>query len=158
MRGTDKFLIAIVVGALLVAGAAAASTLLRPSAAVYRPDDSAEGVAFNYIFALQQGNYARAYGYLSTSAPNYPTTVEAFATDLGSPKNYGMDANASLATNPAQMNGNLATVMIRETTFYSGGLFSSGEQEANYNVMLRREAVGWRIVNSDRFWSPRWQR
>jgi hypothetical protein len=158
MRGTDRLLLAIVVGALIVAGAAAATTRLRPAVPTYRPDDSAEGVAFNYVLALQQGDYARAYGYLSSSVPNYPTTVAAFATDLGGAKGYGTNVDAALATNPAQMSGDLATVAIHETTFYGGGLFNSGESQSVYNVMLRHEAVGWQIVNCDRYWSPRWQR
>ncbi|HOF89582.1 MAG TPA: hypothetical protein PLZ36_15990, partial [Armatimonadota bacterium] len=64
MHTSDKWLIGIVIGAALLVCAAVAVTVLRPKPA-YRADDTPAGVTHNYLLALKQRDYARAYGYLS---------------------------------------------------------------------------------------------
>ena len=51
---------------------------LRQPAPTYQPENSPTGVAHNYLLALQQKDYERAYGYLSTSLPGYPANSREF--------------------------------------------------------------------------------
>ena len=81
MKKTDKLLIGIVAGILLLVLVAFGVALTRPKPA-YQAEDKPEGVAFNYLFALQQGDYERAYGYLSPTLKRYPQTVEKFRDQI----------------------------------------------------------------------------
>jgi hypothetical protein len=69
MKGTDRFLIGIVAGVVILVVAVLAIALLRPNQPSYEPDDTAEGVAHNYLLALQLEDYGRAQGCLSRSLP-----------------------------------------------------------------------------------------
>ncbi len=157
MRGSDRFLIAIVVGALLVAGAAATSTLWHRGEPAYRAEAAAEDVAYNFLLALQQKDYARAYGYLSPQLTGYPRSVEQFAAEAGMPYQGGPERNATMEVAPAQVTGDLATVDVRETIFYNGGLFNSGENTITYPVLLQRVDGAWKVINGGNHWNGNWQ-
>jgi len=77
MKNTDKFLVGIVVGVVVLVATAFAVALLRPKP-TYQLEDTPKGVAHNYLLALQQEDYKRAYGYLSPTIEGYPTSAEAF--------------------------------------------------------------------------------
>jgi len=51
MKSSDRFLIVIIIGIVLLAGGAFALTLTRPEP-TYRSEDTPEGVATNYLLAL----------------------------------------------------------------------------------------------------------
>ena len=78
MKGVDRFLLAIVAGIIVIAVAAVVVVVSRGGDVTYRPDDTPDGAAFNYLLALQRGDHERAYGYVSPSIKNYPTSVGAF--------------------------------------------------------------------------------
>jgi hypothetical protein len=162
MRGTDKFLLAIVIGIVLLVGAVLALAISRPGQPTYRPDDTPEGVAHNYTLALQLGDYARAYGYLSPTLAGYPADTEQMERDLGGyPFDpgyyYASREDTALAIETARVHDNTATVTIRETTYYQGGLFSSGQSSSTFDLFLRREDGLWRITRSGRYWSYCWE-
>ena len=71
MRTSDKLLVAIVVGLLLIAGASLLAAN-RQDHQDFQADTTPTGVANNYILAIQAGEYERAYGYLSPQLPGYP--------------------------------------------------------------------------------------
>ena len=81
MKGTDKFLAAIVLGVLLLVIVSVVLVITRPPPS-YKEENSAENVAYNYLLALQEHNYVRAYGYLSPSLSGYPPSVERFISNL----------------------------------------------------------------------------
>ena len=158
MKGADKFLIAIVVGAVLLAGAAFAVALLQPDPE-YRPDDSPEGIAHNYLLALQRADYVRAYDYLSPGISGYPETLEQFeqeVRDFG--WNFRGDNSVSLEVRSAEVRGNRATVEVNETVFYSSGPFDSGEFTNTFEMELARggPAERWKILESQQYWAWCW--
>lgn len=157
MRGNDRFLAGIVVGAVVLVVAAVALTLLRPEPS-YLPDDTPEAVAHNYLLALRQGDEARAYGYLSTSLAGRPASADAFSQDLRSFswRPGGAEASSAVMVEAARLEGGWATVTVSETVFYPSGLFSS-EYTDRFSMRLRRESDGWRIVASDAHWAACWQ-
>jgi hypothetical protein len=157
MKGSDRFLIVIVVGALVVAGAAAATTLWHRSEPTYRADAAPEAVAYNFLLALQKQDYARAYTYISPQLAGYPRSVAEFASQMGMPYQGGPERNATVEVEPARITGDLATVGVRETFFYTGGLFNSGENTINYPVLLQRVDGTWLVINGGNHWNGNWK-
>jgi hypothetical protein len=158
MKSTDKFLIGIVVGIIVLVGVAFAVALWRPKP-TYQPEDTPEGVAHNYLFALQQKDYTRAYGYLSPTLEGYPASAEKFADDLDE---YAWqiqnlnDESTTLSVEKADITDDRAVVSVKETHFYQGGLFDSNQYTTTFDVTLRRENGVWKIIASDPYWAPCW--
>lgn len=157
MKNTDKFLIGIVVGIVLLVGVAFVVAFLRPKPS-YQPDDTPEGVAHNYLLALKQGDLERAYGYLSPTAPGYPNSLEAFSEDVRDNRwNFNPEGQSAFAVDAARVAGKRAYVTVHETTFSSGGLFESNEYTNSFEIKLKREQAGqWRIIESDSYWVWCW--
>ena len=160
MKSTDRFLIVIVAGVVLVVGVTIAVVLLRSGEAAYQPDDTAEGVAHNYLLALQWEDYARAHSYLSPDLPGYPSSVQEFTDDVeGNTWSFaGYGDNVSLAVEAVDVNGDQAEVSVRRTRFYSGGVFDSGHSSITFEMTLRREEGAWRVAESERYWYGCWSK
>ena len=71
----DRFLTGILVGIALLVIASLSVFFLRKDAQTYLPEDSPDAIIHNYIFALQQEDYERAYVYLADEE-NKPTYTE----------------------------------------------------------------------------------
>ncbi|MBI4771545.1 MAG: nuclear transport factor 2 family protein [Chloroflexi bacterium] len=156
MKGTDRFLIGIVAGAAALVIVAFLVALLKPGPA-FRPDDSPEGAAHNYLLALQRADYERAYSYLSPTLAGYPADAGAFAEDVDRfGWNFNRGEGATLRVESARITGERAVVTVEETAFYQGGLFDSSQHSTTFQITLRREAAGWRIVQADSYWAWCW--
>jgi hypothetical protein len=160
MKGTDKFLIGIVAGVVILVAAVLAIALLRPNEMSYQPDDTPEGVANNYLLALHLEEYDRAYAYLSPSLPGYPDDLEAFERDVeGNRWSFGYyDDEVSLAVDAVDVSGDKAKLVVRKTTFRRGDLFESGQYSSTFEMTLRREGGAWRVADSDRYWASCWEK
>jgi hypothetical protein len=159
MKGTDKFLIGIVAGVVLLVIVVLAVALLRPNELAYEPDDTAEGVAHNYLLALQLEEYERAYGYLWPSLPGHPADAEAFERTVQDNHwhfAYG-DDDVSLAIEAVRVTGDRATIVVRLTAFYRGGLFDSGQFSNTFDMTLRRQDGAWKVADSERYWAACWE-
>lgn len=160
MKKTDKILIGIVAGIILLVVVAFTVALSQPKPA-YQAEDTPEGVAFNYLFALQQKDYERAYGYISPSLNGYPRDVEVFADDIRD-RSYNFsrlnDSSITLEVDSVDVIiGKRVDIEIRETRFYEGDLFNSGQYTNTFNTTLRQDENGlWKIVDSDRYWLACW--
>ncbi|MFQ5854248.1 MAG: hypothetical protein ACE5LU_01190 [Anaerolineae bacterium] len=157
MKGTDRFLIGIVAGVVLLVGVAFAVAFLRPEPS-YRPEDTPEGVAHNYLFALQQEDYARAYGYLSPTLKGYPASVEIFTEDIHDHRwSFRTDRDSvTLEVESARITGNRVLVSVRETRFYGRRLFDSSQYTNTFDMKLQRENGAWKIIASDSYWLECW--
>lgn len=157
MKSTDKFLIGIVVGIVLLVIAAFVVTLTRPEP-TYQAEDTPEGVAHNYLLALQEEDYQRAYGYLSPTLKGYPVSAETFAADVEDfPWQFRMDTDTALAVESARVTGNRAVVKVRESRFYGGVLFDSGQTTAVFEMELELEEGEWKIVDADYYFAWCWR-
>lgn len=166
MKGTDKFLAAIVLGVLLLVIVSVVLVITRPPPS-YKEDNSAENVAYNYLLALQEHNYVRAYGYLSPSLSGYPPSVERFISNLRNapfPADEGFppeDGSVSLeiaSSRAAVSNIESVEVRVRSTQFMGGGLFGPSQHSSLFLMDLQRENGTWKIVRSDRYFVPCWTR
>jgi len=159
VKGTDKVLLAIVVGIALLVAVVLGVALLRPNQPSYQLDDTPEGVAHNYLLALQLSEYERALGYLSSSLPGLPADAESFESDVEDHRwSFGYsDDDVSLAIEAVNVTGDRGKVVVRRTQFYRGGLFDSGQYSHTFDMTLRREEGAWKVTDSDRYWADCWE-
>ena len=157
-KSSNRLLIAIVIGAVVLVSIAIGVTLLQPEPD-YLPEDNPEGVAHNYLFALEKGEYQRAYTYLSPTLPGYPIDWESFTEEVeDNPYRFGMDEDSTLRVESVNSTGNNASITINETTFYSGDIFGSNEYTRTFQVKLSLEDGEWKIIESDGYFSWCWDR
>ena len=158
MQRTDRFLIAIVVGAVVIVGIAIAVVVFKPEA-TYVADDTPEGVAHNYLLALQQEDYSMAYGYLSSRLDGYPTTVAQFTDDVKDRSwQFRTGDDVTLKVESSDISASTATVYVLETRFYGGDLFSTGQSIDTFEMEVFREPGGWKITDSDDYFANCWRR
>jgi hypothetical protein len=159
MKRTDTFLVAIVAAVVLLVVAVFVVVLLRPNQPAYQPDDSPEGVAHNYLLALQLEEHNRAYGYLSPRLPGYPANLVRFTRHVENERwTFGYyDQDVSLAIEAVDVTGDRANVDVRKTAFRRGGLFDSGQYSTTFEMRLRREDGAWKIIGSDSYWAHCWE-
>jgi len=159
MKKTDKLLIGIVVGIILLVVVAFGIALSKPKPS-YQAEDTPAGVAFNYLFALQQKDYERAYGYLSPLIKSHLKNAETFADDIRTSSwtfSRLNDSSTTLEVDSVDINGKHADVTMTETRFYEGDLFSSSQSTYTFNITLGQDENGvWKIDDSDRYWLSCW--
>lgn len=158
MKQTDKFLLIIVGGILLLVAAVFILVLRRP-APEYQPENSPENIAHNYLLALRQEEYERAYGYLEPTLVNYPATLDEFIDDIH--RNnwaFRLENDVSLAVESVRATPNQATITIQETTFYHSGLFDSSQSVQTFTMHLSQTANGWKVAEADGYWVSCWHR
>jgi hypothetical protein len=152
MNRSDKFLLGIVLGIVALVAVGFAVLLTRPKPG-YQSEDTPGGVVNNYLLALQQQNYERAYGYLSPSLAGYPRNASTFAQRVSLATGYG--SSISLEVTRVSQQGDRATVTVVETAFSQGGLFDSNSYESTRTMSLERDQERWWITHSDSytFWN-----
>ncbi|MBL7201610.1 MAG: hypothetical protein ISS56_15835 [Anaerolineae bacterium] len=157
MKNTDRFLIGIIAGVVLLVIVAFAITLTRPQP-TYQAEDTPEGVAHNYLLALQKKEYGRAYGYLSPAIEGYPPSeikfVEATMDDRW---RFRGDVEVTLAVESVTVTGERAVVQVRESSFRGGNLFDSSQSSILFEMVLRRTDEGWRIFDSEYYFAWCWK-
>ncbi len=157
MARNDRFLLAIIAGAAVLV-VVALVLARRAGPPEYVADDTPEGVAFNYVLAVQRGDMERALGYLSPDLDGYPGTAVRFQEDLRSWGGYHVEPSATFRADPARMTADRATVAIVQTTFNEGGLFGSSEYTDRFEMGLQQVDGAWMLVSGDRFWDECWSR
>ena len=158
MKQSDKLLLLIVGGILFLIVAVFIVVLRRP-APQYQAETSPESIAHNYLLALRQQDYDRAYGYLAPTLVNYPATVNDFIDDIQSNRwAFRLDNDVSLAVDSVRTSDKQATVTIQETTFYHSGLFDSSQSVETLMMRLDQTDSGWKISQADSYWFSCWNR
>jgi hypothetical protein len=161
MKNTDKFLIGIVIGVILLVVVAFGIALTRPGP-TYQPEDTPEGVVHNYLLALRQEEYERAYGYLSPDLNGYPKSIESFIEYIQDHSyRFQLDEETvALDVNSVDVRGNIAEVTVQETQFHQGGLFDSGESKSMFELKLKQDTSSkeWKIFDGGySYWAPCWE-
>lgn len=155
-KSVDKFLLAIVIGAILLVVIVFIIALTKPKPD-YLPENTPEGVAHNYLFALEKGDYPRAYSYLSPNIKGYPEDSDEFIKSIEiSSYRFKFDRNTSLQFEPMFYGDESAIITIKETTFSEGGIFGSSEDTESFDMNLDLENGEWKITESDRYFAWCW--
>lgn len=161
MKKTDKVLIGIVSGIILLVVVAFAVAMLRPQQA-YLPENMPEGVAFNYLLALQQGDYERAYRYLSPQIWGYPRSADKFTENIHNNTWSFSTLNSDAITvevDSVKSQGSYAEVEMKQTRFNENGLFNSSQRTNFFTIILQRSQDGiWRIQHSESYWLACWEK
>lgn len=150
----DKFLIAIVISIILLMGLAVGVFLVRQDAQDYIAEDTPEGIVHNYVFAIQQGDFERAYNYLidGDDKPTYSNFRSYYlSNDL---KNYGIQIQESEIFE--ELNGDLFAVVDMSILHSNGGPLSSGYRDSGSAYLLFQEG-SWYVENFPyQLWSWDW--
>lgn len=137
----DKFLLGIFIGIVVLVIVALVVFFIRQDQIAYRSDEDPAGVAHNYVLALQQGDYLRAYSYLA-DVDGKPDAAR-FQQDFASGKlNTG---NAGIELGPASISGDQASLPV--TLIHTGrGPFESGTWRDYQTAALTRQGGLWKIT------------
>jgi hypothetical protein len=143
---TDRFLIGILVGVVVLLAAAGLSLLVLRRPPPPLPADSPGGTIQRFYSALEQRNYSQAYDLLSDKMEHKPTRGS-FTRAIADQYTYGTQA-ARAGIDSEQIDGATATVTVRVTYYYGGGppLLGSNEYTSTETFTLAQEAGAWRIT------------
>ena len=147
----DRFLLGIVIGIGVLAVVALGLFFMRQDTQVYLTTNTPEAVVHNYVLALTNSDYEKAYGYLADleHKPTYAEFRQSFFNRMVNPEGVGVDVGKS------EVNGDEATVEI--TLMYS----SSDPFSNNYNntdrAQLVRQNGEWKLSSMTyNFWDYNW--
>jgi hypothetical protein len=146
----------IVVGLLACAAVAIPVALINLRAG-YRFGSDAEAVAYNYILAVERGNYARAYGYLSPNLPGYPSDVDVFRVDVR--RLADADLDMCYYVESSSVSGRTARVSLREQLYDPCLLIGRVVENLTFSfvsVTLEDHEGDWKVANAQRNFAPCW--
>ncbi|MEW5941441.1 MAG: hypothetical protein AB1750_17385 [Chloroflexota bacterium] len=148
----DRFLVGILIGiGLLVALALGLFFTRQDSALAYGPEDTPEGVVRNYVVAVFQRDYEKAYSYLADKdgKPTFDQFKNAFLQNYVNPDNAGVDVGE------AEINGDQAFVTVY-IQYGSNDPFSSGYRDEQRAALILQNGA-WKIEQMPyNFWSYDW--
>ena len=114
MNSTDKFLIGIVAGIVILVVVVFLVVLFRPEPE-YREEDSPESVVHNYLLALQKDDFERALSYIATNIKHAPKDSEEFIIDVNGKCSWrfnDLDRDTSLMVVSSDIKGNFADSIL----------------------------------------------
>lgn len=148
----DRFLTGILIGIGALIVVALGLFFTRQDKRDYMAEDTPEGVAYNYVLAIVNKDYEKAYGYLADldNKPTYEQFRQSFFNGSVNPGNVGVDVGS------ADLNGDEAVVEL--TLVYSqSDPFSSGSQ-SNDRALLVNQNGEWKLsaMPTYSFWDYNW--
>jgi hypothetical protein len=135
----DRFLTGILIGIGLLVVLALAVFFTRKDTQTYVSDDTPEGVVHNYVVAVLNKEYEKAYGYLADleNKPTYDEFHNSFLTGMVNPDSSGVDVGQSDIT------GDDATVEV--TLVYNPtDPFSTGYRDTQRAILVMQNGA-WKI-------------
>ena len=148
----DRFLLGILIGISVLVLAALIVFFSRQNHQTYGPEATPDGVVHNYILAVLNGNYQKAYGYLADLEykPSYDTFRRSFATGSVNPSNAGVTIGKTDVT------GEDATVEVNTMNAQSDPF--SSEYNNTGSADLVKQNGGWKILSMTAYnlWDFNW--
>ncbi len=136
----DRFLLGILLGIGLLVVAALGVFFARQKDSGYLPDDTPEGVIYDYALALQVGDYERAYSYLA-DMEGKPTLAQFRSVFLE--RRDSIQRTALEVGEAHLIEGNEAWVDV-VVIYSSGDIFDQGWRSNETAVLILQEDA-WRI-------------
>src|SRR5512141_232035 len=135
----DRFLTGILVGIAVLVVVALAVFFIRKDTQSYISEDSPEGVVHNYVLALLNGDYKKAYGYLADleDKPTYEQFRDAFIKGMVNPNNSAVDIGKS------EINNDTASVEV-SLIYNPNDPFSTGYRDIQRAILVKQDS-GWKI-------------
>ena len=148
----DKFLTGILIGIGVLIVIALALFFTRKDTKQYTTDDTPEGVVYNYVLAVFNRDYEKAYGYLADlkNKPTYEEFRKSFFNGNINPGNTGVDVGT------VEINGDEAVVNI-SVVYAPSDPFSSRSENTDRALLVKQNDT-WKIsaMPSYSFWDYNW--
>jgi hypothetical protein len=148
----DRFLTGILIGIAVLVVVALAVFFLRRGSQTYISEDVPEGVVHNYVLAVLNGDYEKAYGYLADleNKPTYEQFRDAFIKGVVNPNNSAVDIGQS------EVNDDTASVEIA-LIYNPSDPFSTGYRDVQRAILVRQGGA-WKISSMPcyYFWDCSW--
>ena len=148
----DRFLTGILIGIGVLVVIALAVFFTRKDSQTYVSEDTPEGVVHNYVLAILNKDYEKAYGYLADlkNKPNYDEFRRPFLNGYVRPEDTAVDVGVS------EISGDEASVEVSQI-YNSGDPFSSGYRDTQRAILVRQNGA-WRLSNlpAYNFWYYDW--
>lgn len=148
----DRFLTGILVGIAVLVVIALVLFFLRQNSQSYMSEDAPEGVVHNYVLAVLNDDYEKAYGYLADldHKPTYEQFRDAFLTGAVNPNNSAIDIGASEITDE--------TASVEVALIYNpSDPFSTGYRDVQRAVLVKQGGA-WKLSSMPGFyfWDHNW--
>lgn len=148
----DRFLTGILIGIGVLVVIALAVFFTRKDTQTYVSDDAPEGVVHNYVLAVLNKDYEKAYGYLADldNKPTYDEFRRAFLNGEVNPDNQAVDIGDS------ETFDDTATVSL-DLIYNSTDPFSTGWRNAQTAQLLKQNGT-WKLTLMPQynFWGYNW--
>jgi hypothetical protein len=141
----DRFLTGILIGIGLLVIVALAVFFTRKDTQTYISDETPEGVVHNYVVAVLNKEYEKAYGYLADldNKPTYEEFHNSFLTGMVNPNSSGVDIGQPDIT------GDDATVEVT-LVHNSRDPFSTGYRDTQRAILVKQNGA-WKISSMPQY-------
>ncbi|HSB01817.1 MAG TPA: hypothetical protein VLE49_14295 [Anaerolineales bacterium] len=148
----DRFLTGILIGIAVLVVIALAVFFIRRDSQSYISEDTPEGVVHNYVLAVLNGDYQKAYGYLADleDKPTYEEFRDAFIKGMVNPNNSAVDIGES------EINNDTASVEIA-MIYNPSDPFSTGYRDTQRAILVKQDGE-WKLSSMPGyyFWEYSW--
>lgn len=148
----DRFLTGILIGIAVLVVVALTVFFIRKDSQSYVSEDTPEGVVHNYVLAVLNGDYEKAYGYLADleDKPTYEEFRDAFIKGVVNPNNSAVDIGES------EVNNDTASVEVA-MIYNPSDPFSTGYRDTQRAILVRQEGL-WKLSSMPGyyFWEYSW--
>ena len=148
----DRFLTGILIGIAVLIVAALVVFFTRQNQGTYVPESTPDGVVHNYVLAILQKDYQRAYSYLADldNKPTFSQFRQAFAVGRLNPDNNGIKVGRAVVT------GEDATVEV-SMVYAPSDPFSTGYNNVGTAQLVLQGGI-WKISSMPTYnlWDYSW--
>ena len=148
----DRFLTGILVGIAALVVIALAVFFIRKDNQSYIAEDVPEGVVHNYVLAVLNGDYEKAYSYLADldNKPTYEQFRNAFIQGIVNPNNSAVHVGNS------EISGDTASVEVA-IIYNPSDPFSTGYRDVQRAVLVK-EGGAWKLSSMPTYyyWDYSW--
>lgn len=148
----DRFLTGILIGIGVLVVAALAVFFTRSDTQTYVSEDTPEGVTHNYVVAILNKDYEKAYTYLADldNKPTYEQFRDAFIKGMVNPDDAAVDIGRS------EITGDTASVEVA-IVYNPTDPFSTGYRDMQRAVLVKQDGA-WKLSSMPTyyFWDYSW--
>ena len=147
----DKFLTGILIGIGVLILLALGLFFTRQEKRDYVADNTPDGVVHNYVLAVLNKDYQKAYGYLANleNKPTYEEFRQSFFNGMVYPTDSGVEVGS------AEINGNEAIVTL--SVYYSVNDPFASRYASEDRALLVKQDGTWKLSSMpSNFWDYNW--
>ena len=147
----DKFLTGILLGIGVLVVLALSLFFTRQENRDYIADDTPDGVVHNYVLAVLNKDYQKAYGYLADldHKPTYEDFRQSFFNGMVNPVDAGVDIGS--------VNINADEAVVSLSIYYASNDPFSSRYASEERALLVKQSGAWKLNSMPyNFWDYNW--